>query len=173
MEESVQAYSSEWIYVTFRLQMLLAHPNIQLLSLRKRTPTFPSAFDSHLKIEAAVDVTDMDQPSLDSIKGSLKRDLPLRAGRILQEPTAAKDEKRHRMLLLKVAIFQILPALREPSLSPEDFLLHYPDYDSIYAAPRQQELALFSHEYLVRDAQQYQWEYEAEYVYTQFDEWSA
>jgi hypothetical protein len=145
MEETVQPYSSEWIYATFRLQMLLAHPNIQLLSLRKRTPLFPSAFDNYLKIEAAVDATDMDAPSLDSIKSSLKRDLPLRAGRISKEPTHAKDEKRHRMLLLKVAIFQILPALREPSLSPEDFLLHYPDYDSIYAASRQQELALFSH----------------------------
>lgn len=82
MEESVQPYSTEWIYVTFRLQMLLAHPNIQLVSLRKRNPLFPSAFDNYLKIEAAVDATDMDEPSLDSIKSSLKCDLPLRAGRV-------------------------------------------------------------------------------------------
>jgi hypothetical protein len=26
---------------------------------------------------------------------------------------------------------------------------------------------------LVRDAQQYQWEYDAEYVYVDFEEWSA
>lgn len=84
MEETVHPYSSEWIYVTFRLQMMLAHPNIQLVSLRKHTPAFPSAYDNHLKIEAAVDATDMDGPSLDSIKSSLKRDLPLKAGRIPQ-----------------------------------------------------------------------------------------
>jgi hypothetical protein len=63
-EAIVQPYSTEWIYVTFRLQLLLAHPNIQLTSLRKHQPVFPSAFDNYLKIEAAIDATDMDQSSL-------------------------------------------------------------------------------------------------------------
>jgi len=50
MEETVQPYATEWIYVNFRLQMMLAHPNLQLVSLRKRTPAFPPAFDNFLKI---------------------------------------------------------------------------------------------------------------------------
>lgn len=59
-EVVVSPYSSEWIYVTFRLQLLLSHPNIELVSLKKRQLLFPSAFDNYLKIEAAIDATDMD-----------------------------------------------------------------------------------------------------------------
>jgi hypothetical protein len=37
-----------------------------------------------LKIEAAVDITDVDTPTVTSIKNSLKKDLVLKAGRISQ-----------------------------------------------------------------------------------------
>ena len=115
MEEIiVQPFSSEWVYATFRLQLLLGHPNLQLLALRKRTPTFPPAFENHLKVEVAVDVTDMDLPSVDSIKNSLKKDLLLKAGRVLQQNSFSgkESDKKYRMLLMKAAIFQILPTYR-------------------------------------------------------------
>ena len=67
-ESYVTPFSNEWIYVTFRLQLLLSSPQVQLTSLRKRTSSFPEQYQSHVKIETAVDLTDMDLPSIASIK---------------------------------------------------------------------------------------------------------
>lgn len=61
------------------------------------------------------------------------------------------------MLLLKTAFSQALPCLREIGLSAEDFLLNQPQFDAVYMSPRQQELSVFSHEYMMRDPRQYQW----------------
>lgn len=47
-------------------------------------------------------------------------------------------DKKYHVVLFKLALFQILPVLKEPTLSTDDFLLHYPEYDSIYSASRQQ-----------------------------------
>jgi hypothetical protein len=150
-ETIVKAYSNEWIYASFRLQLLLGHPNIKIVSLKKREFKFASTYDSFLKIEAAVDITDVDMPTITSIKNSLKKDVVLKAGRLSQVRNGnKKDERNYRVLLMKMALLQILPTLKEPSLSSEDLLLHHPNYDSIYLSPRQSEMTVFSHEYLTR-----------------------
>lgn len=43
-EVIIQPYSAEWVYATFRLQLLLSHPNIQIVGLKKRLPIFASAY---------------------------------------------------------------------------------------------------------------------------------
>lgn len=145
---------------------------MQLISLKKRDPIFPSALDGYLKIDAAIDVTDMDVPTCDSIKGSLKKELLLKTGRIVQN-TEGSLGKRYRMLLMKAAISQILPAFKEQTLSTADYLEYFREYDSIYVAAHKEEVSIFNHEYLVKESYQYQWEYDVEYSYEVFDEWNA
>lgn len=56
----------------------------------------------------------MDQPSIEGIKSSLKKNVSLKSGRIIQNlNNSGKDiDKRYRVLLLKTAIFQVLPTLK-------------------------------------------------------------
>lgn len=115
------------------MQLLLAQPNVQIISLKKREAVFPSVLDGYLKIDAAIDVTDMDQPTCDSIKGSLRKEVLLKTGRIIQN-TEGTIGKRYRMLLMKAAISQILPAFKERTLSTADYLEYFREYDSIYVA---------------------------------------
>lgn len=105
----------------------------------------------------------------------MKKDLVIKAGRIHRkfDNSSAEKEAKYRMILVKLAINQILPAFKEPHLSSEHFLANNPHYDSVYCTPRQQELSVFNHEYILREAAQYQWEYDVSYTYTQFEEWNA
>lgn len=136
-ESYVLPFSNEWIYATFRLQLILGSPQIQIVSLRKRTYSYPEQFQNHLKIETAVDLTDMDLPSVTSIKESLRKELVLKAGRINLNLGNAQ-QKKYRVLLMKTAFTQALPCLKEISLSVEDFLANEPKFDAVYMSPRQQ-----------------------------------
>jgi len=112
----VTPFSNEWVYVTFRLQLILGSPQVYLSSLKKKTSSFPEQYQNHIKIETAVDLTHMDLPSVTSIKESLKKDLILKAGRINVNLANAKN-KTYRLLLLKTAFSQALPCLKEVGLS--------------------------------------------------------
>jgi hypothetical protein len=101
----------------------------------------------------------VDLSSSISIKDSLRKDLVLKAGRVHVNLENAKN-KIYRMLLLKVAFSQALPCITEHTLSLEDFLKNQAQFDAVYMTPRQQELAVYTHEYMVRDPRQYQWEYD-------------
>jgi hypothetical protein len=79
----------------------------------------------------------MDLPSATSIKDSLKKDLTLRAGRVPLNLTNAHTRK-YRILLLKIAISQALPCLKESNLSIEDYLTHQSQFDAVYLSPRHQ-----------------------------------
>jgi hypothetical protein len=35
--------------------------------------------------------------------------------------------------------------------------------------PRQQEISIFNHDYMVKETQQYQWEYDVEFSYKEFE----
>ena len=69
-----------------------------------------------MKIETAVDLTDMDIPSLTSVKESLKKDLILKAGRVHVNLDNAHSRK-YRLLLVKAAFNQALPCMKEVGLS--------------------------------------------------------
>jgi hypothetical protein len=84
---------------------------VHLTSLRKHTSSFPEQYQSHIKIEAAVDLTDMDMPSVTSIKESLRKDLVLKAGRLSLNLDNARN-RTYRVLLLKTAFAQALPCMR-------------------------------------------------------------
>ena len=106
--------SNEWIYVSFRLQLITASPTLHLLSLKKRTPVFSGSFEAAMKVEAAVLATDMEGPTINSIKESVKKNLLLKSGRVNIDPS---PDRKQKILLFKVAIQQILPTIREPLLS--------------------------------------------------------
>jgi len=54
------------------------------MSITKRTPNFAQTYESFLKIDGAVDITEVDNPTISNIKNSLKKDLIIRAGRLTQ-----------------------------------------------------------------------------------------
>jgi hypothetical protein len=52
------------MYVSFRIQLLFGHPNIKILSIKKNKPTFSNTYENFLKIDGAIDVTNVDLPSI-------------------------------------------------------------------------------------------------------------
>lgn len=80
----VDLKSNEGNYVYFRLQLILSRYNIQIREIRKNEQKFDPPFESYVKIDAAVDVSQSPERA-ESLKSNTEREIIFQCGMINQK----------------------------------------------------------------------------------------
>lgn len=154
----------EWNYILFKLQVILADPSVELLRLHKHPSAFAPAHDSHMKVDAAIEVTSLPEPELDNLRYGNPTKHIFEAGHIRIDKETEKANERRRMLLFKLAINECMPIHKSGVNSLSTLSEFPPDVDTIYVSDSREELNIYPHKFKVKERSQACLEYEVEYA---------